>query len=216
MTTATPYTYSGGYTYQMNVVLNGCSSYPPNGCQGVYWLQGVASVGGGEVTYWTNEVFWEFGTTYYSQFYCDYAPTQFVNINQVGYSVIQQTTIHATLSTTYEVTIVDNNGHNVYQSVQNCPSNPSGDTIYSMNLLEGAIVGTGSYGHASFTPLNTNLFTGYIDLVSDVNSLGSANLTTQTGETSNLYQIVTARYGESYNGMFLYTVQSNENTESST
>jgi hypothetical protein len=49
-------------------------------------------------------------------------------------------------------------------------------------------------------------------LLSSFNKMSNAKLQTQTAEGSNLYQQPYSCYGTTYNGYYLYTIQSNENT----
>jgi hypothetical protein len=96
-----------------------------------------------------------------------------------------------------------------------CTSNyPAGYApVNFFDQVEGVIVGPYNSEHSTFTPLYTSIFYTYIDLVSNYNKMSSAVPATQTGESSNLYQIVDNYYSGQYGSMYLYTVQSNENTK---
>ena len=204
------YSSVSGFSIQMNDVANGCTVFPPNPCSGPFWLQTVAFVGGNIVGSYELELWYYTNNEYYYD-YCGYSPQNLPDINQTGYSVVLQTTIVSTTSVTCEYTLI-NNGNNVYQYSKTV-TDPGGYWVNVFNDEEGAMVGVGNYGHAGFTPYNTELFHGYIDLVSNYNDLYSSSAATQTGETSNLLQIVTSKFGEPYGSMYLYTVQFTENTK---
>jgi hypothetical protein len=82
---------------------------------------------------------------------------------------------------------------------------------------EGVIVGYGNLEHASFSPLNTYLFYGYVDIVSNYNSMPCASKHIITLETSNLYQTNTGCISAAYSGnRYVYSASFDENTKSGT
>ncbi len=229
MTTQEPFHFtstSGHFSYQMNTYLNGCTA-DQAGC--TWWMQGLAIVSStGILTEWSA---WEWegtsssGTCYNNGSlhsdcvdFCDLVDTS-NSINVTDYAMVQQTTLLNSSATHYEGTIVNTAyGNNVVQWAQDCDYNSGGSEygpVHYFWQVEGVIVGWHGSEYASFTPLQSTLFSGYIDLVSNYNLMSALNATTQTGETSNLYQHVLNAYGETYGSMYLYTIQSNENTGTS-
>jgi hypothetical protein len=125
---------------------------------------------------------------------------------------VTQVTLKSSTQVSVSLTIVQPSGSALWSV--SCTSNyPAGyGPVNFFDQVEGVIVGPYNSEHSTFTPLYTSIFYAYIDLVSNYNKMSSAVLGTQTGESSNLYQIVD-NYCEQYGSMYLYTVQSNENTK---
>lgn len=220
MITNQPFDYSSSnnnFTFQMNTLLNGGtnSCY----CSFTWWLQGVVQVENsysGSAGAFVGDAFNEVWNGVGDQNFCYLFPSPVPNINQTGYATVQQTTLTSTSQITYELTVINANGVNVYSNSQTC-NDPSGySSIDYFTQEEGVIVGDCCGNHVSFTPLSSTIFYGYIDMVSNYNLMSSSSQTTQTGESSNLYQDVTNYYGETYGSMYLYTVMSNENTTTTT
>lgn len=225
---------TGFYSYQLNTLLNGCgiSSY---GC--TWWLQGVVYAENhtvsppakGAIVDEAFEEEWQAtsnleGTCYptvdYQNCYnfCWFYPD--ANINYSGYFVQQESFLHSATQVEYALSIATSSGGNLYSDSQVCNYYSGTGPVYGpvnyFSRVEGVIVGDSNGDHASFSPLSSEIFHGYIDLISTYNQMSSHSEATQTGETSNLYQVVTTAYSESYNGRYLYTVQSNEDTKTST
>jgi hypothetical protein len=81
--------------------------------------------------------------------------------------------------------------------------------------IEGVIVECCT-GHSTFTPLSTHLFSAYIDFTSIYNLFSNQDKGTQTGKSSNLYQIDHGNTQENYNRMYLFSSSEIDATESST
>jgi hypothetical protein len=220
MTTATPFHFTSGtneYTLQLNGLTNGGST----GCYCGYtwWYQAVVEVknsNGGTKGAWVTDGVSEIWNGFNGPLFCQVNTSPVPNINNTGYFVQSETFVKSTTTISYSITIVNNVGTVLFSKTQTC-SYPNGTgPINYFNQVEGAIVGGPNLDHATFKPLNTNIFYGYIDLISAHNQMSTTVTGTQTGETSNLYQVVTSYYSESYGTGYLYTVQSNENTEGTT
>jgi hypothetical protein len=130
--------------------------------------------------------------------------------------VLQEAILNTTSKVTYILSVSDNNGNTLYYKTMTCPYGSGYGPVTYINQVEGIIVGPAGGYHTTFKPLSSTIFFGYIDLVSNYNHLSSSNLTSQSGESSNLYQHVTSNYGETYGSGYLYTVQSTEVTRTAT
>ncbi|HKW04304.1 MAG TPA: hypothetical protein VJN71_03295 [Nitrososphaerales archaeon] len=228
--TSTPFHGSNPYfTYQMNSVVNGCTGFPIP-CSGTYWMQGIIGLDAGSAISQPNgwyvhdahiELVWgpangNCGAEGNCASICKPSIPQLVNINLSNYNAYDQINIDPTSSTPLTLSVIvsnQNTGHVFYGVSASCQI-PSGATLVNyFTQLEGVIVGTdGTWSYQTFSPTHTNLFFGYIDMLSSFNLMSNAKLTTQTAEGSNLYQVPAACYGTTYNGYHLYTVQSDENT----
>jgi hypothetical protein len=217
---------TGAFDFQMNTRLNGCAQSQVS-C--TWWMQGVVVVAN-HLVYppskgaFVIDGFTELWVGVSNGGNCD--PTDncintcyvypATNVNYTGYATVEQTKLLDAQHMQYILTIVNSNGVDIYQATQNCPAYPTGyGPINFFSREEGAIVGDGAYINVNFSPSGQTIFYGYIDLVSNYNKMTSACWGTQTGETSNLYQVTTSHFGETYGSMYLYTVMSNENTRSS-
>lgn len=218
----------------MNSVVNGCTSFPTP-CSNTYWVQGIVGIdrtcsgcpptSGWHVHDSHIEYVWGLanGNCGYEgncQSICSLMIPQYININQTNYNVLVQITIDPTyplVPLTLGLSVSNQNTGQVFYSVSAGCRQPSGaNAVYYFTQLEGVLAGCGPCGPIqTFTPANKNLFFGYIDMLSSFNEMSSTNLQTQTAEGSNLYQQPLSCYGTTYNGYYLYTVQSNENTYSS-
>jgi len=233
--TSTPFKGSNPYfTYQMNSVVNGCTSFPTP-CSGTYWMQGIVGLDAGSKIgqppgWYVHDAHIEYligpsGNCGYSEG-CDVScPSlsipQLVNINQTNYNAYEEITIDPTyppIPLTLSLTVSNQNTGQVFYSVsQNCQLSGKGVTLVGFfTRLEGVIVGTDTtWNYQTFSPANTQLFSGYIDMLSAFNDMSNGNKQIQTGEGSNLYQQPSACYSFTYNGYYGYTIQSNEGTFSS-
>jgi hypothetical protein len=210
------------YSYQLNFLING-GTYAC-GCAYPWFLQAVVPVTnndsgtkGAYVGEGVNEIF--DGANF--PLFCYQYPSQVVgqsaeNVNHTGYVVLEQDTLNTTSKVTYHMSVANGGGTDLWTYTQTC-TYPNSYTVKYINQEEGVIVGGYSSAHASFSPLRSTVFYGYIDLVSNYNDMSHASKPTNTGETSNLYQHPTEYLGEAYgSSMYLYTVQSDENTTSAT
>jgi hypothetical protein len=209
------------YSYQMNAILNGCA-YGSSSC--TWWLQGVVGVvsaSGNEANldYAKAEVW--YGSN--GPNFCWYYPGTTANLNQTGYDALQQINLLNSSAIQMHVSVANSGGTDIDTNTQTCTyASAFGSSTHGpvdfFSQVEGVIVGDVSAYHVTFKPLSSTLFYGYIDLVSNYNHMSSSSQSTQTGESSNLYQIcgTGCPYSESYGSMYLYTVQTDENTETAT
>jgi hypothetical protein len=211
-----PYHFSASnnnFSFQMNTLLNGGSNSCD--CAFTWWLQGVVEVTNshsGTKGAFVGDAFNEVWNGANDHNFCYFYPSSPPNINFTGYDVLQQTTLNTTSKITYHMSVATGGGSNLYTNTQTCLY-PSGyGSVSYFTQEEGVIVGDWSGNHVTFKPLDSTIMYGYIDMVSNHNSMSSSSLTIQTLESSNLYQDVTSHFGESYGSMYLYTVESNENT----
>jgi hypothetical protein len=208
------------YTYQMNTVLNN-DQYGCGSC-GTWWLQGVVytQIANGAATVLDAEEWVDSSTSGLcsgtTSTYCPFCPLGAVgyNVNYTGYNVLQETTLVNSSSLTYLANVENNSGGSLWTNSATC-SYPTGyGPVNFFTRAEGVVVGEGNQTWASFSPLSSTIFSPtYLDLVSNYNDMSYQNTTTQTGESSNLYQNTGQAYGESYGSMYLYTVISSEITK---
>lgn len=202
---------------QVNALADGgtlnCGS---GGCNYVWWVQGFADIGhnnGGSIGAWVEDAGIEVWNNLNGPLFCYLYPSPLPNINGTGDDVQEEFFLTDSTHVTNALTVT---GSSSYSNSMKCPL-PNSWSYNYLNKVEGVIVGYGGGEHASFTPLQSELFYGYIDLISDYNKMSSVYpSTTQTGETSNLYQVVNSYFGETYNTQYLYTVMFNEDTQTST
>ncbi len=207
------------YTYQMNSILNGCTA---GYCSKTWWMQGIIGVDSGSLIskpagYYVHDAhieLWD-GSTDDGTF-CDLTIPKFININNTVFNTNIQIT-NSTSGLKIEVATADENNSTVFYDVSKTCGLPSGFTsVNYFTQVEGVIVGCGAMAcgtHEKFTPLSTEIFYAYIDLTSNYNDLSNSSKTTQTGESSNLYQEPINAYGTTYGSLYLYTVQSDEDTK---
>ncbi|GEM_PF-1674275 len=207
---------SSSYSYQLNIITNGCN-LGSSGDQACPRLQAIINpLNSGYGPYWINDVFLSVYATGTYKTPCYYVPQTSANVNTVGYYALVELFLTSTSTFKLYYAAGDWNNGTVFQSQTISCTMPSGfNNIYQFTYVEGVLVGINRGQHITFTPYNTHIFYGYIDLVSNYNLMTSVTQDTQTGESSNLYQKVLDAFGESYGSMYLYTVQSNEDTESS-
>lgn len=212
-----------GYTLQLNTITNGCQ-YGGNGCSLPWWLQSVifvyvSQIGKSSGEWAHDESLWQWNGGNAYEFCQQNFPT-IEDLTQVEWSAVIQTEIYITCEShgcQYSVSVganILNPSGKVVSSAGGTCSYPAGDIDY-FTQVEGAVVGPAGGYHATFQPLNTRVFAGYIDLVSGFNSMSSQSKGTQTGESSDLFQQKYSTVNEPYDGMYLYSVLSYENTESS-
>ncbi len=208
----------------MNEFVNGASSVcdPPSGdCMYTWWLQSVTvvsnSYSGSKGAYVREEVSesWH-GTT--GSLFCYQFPSSPPNVNNSNYDVLMQDTLNTTSDMTNIMTVAPVGMGDLWSVKQTC-AYPSGHTDISFYTDEEGVVGGGAgSGHASFSPLSTEIFYGYIDMVSNHNDLfNDSDAGIQTAETSNLYQETTQTVSETYgSSMYLYSVMFDDNTKTDT
>lgn len=209
----------------MNAFVNGCNGNTAPCPFITWWMQGIvevtkyyngvsgAFVGKAFVEIWTN------GLLEVTDI-CPVIPSSPPNINQSGMATVEQITLASINSIYFWVVVVNtNNNQVVFGRSLWCLFPGWVKPVYYFDQLEGVVVGDCCGNHASFKPLSSVIFYGYIDLVSHYNDMSSAVLQTQTGESSNLYQNVLSYYdagswtcGDGSSGCYLYTVQSTEDT----
>ncbi len=223
------------YTYQMNTVVNGCTSFPTP-CNITYWIQGVVGVDKGSLI--GQPAGWYVHDAHIELVYgpangdcgaegncvsiCEPSIPQLVNINNTDYNVLEQVNIDPTFPPELlklTLAVSDQSTGQVFYSVSATCAPPSGaGLVQFFTQTEGVIVGCGAPAcgtNEKFTPHGENLFDNYIDMTSEANKMSSTLAQTQTAEGSNLYQDVYDCFGESYQeSYYLYTVMSYENTYS--
>ena len=220
MFTDSPFHFSStnnNFSYQMNTLLNGGtnSCY----CSFTWWLQGVVEVTNshsGTKGAFVGDAFNEIWNGVGDSNFCYLYPASPPNINTTDDVVLQQDTLNTTSKVTYHMSVAPSSGPDLYTGTQTC-SYPTGySNVKYFTQEEGVIVGDWNGNHVTFKPLSSTIFFGYIDMVSNYNDMSNSSLTSQTGESSNLYQTPYSAYGESYGSMYLYTVMSDENTHTDT
>ncbi len=224
MTTYSTFDFSnpiGRFSVQLNSLINGGSTGCGTRCAYAWWIQGYVDL---VDQYLSNPGAWvvqsqiEAWNGSYGPQFCTLSvlPGNAININSSGMGIQEEYFLTASSQVKNALTVFK--GGTVYYSNSMTCSYPSGiGSVNYINQVEGVIVGYDtSYPHASFAPLQSEIFSGYIDFVSNYNKFYYALTTTQTGETLNLYQNPTSEFGTSYGSMYLYTVKSTENTETST
>ena len=211
---------SNNYSLQMNEFVNGATdSCETSTCSYTWWLQSITvvsnSYSGNKGAYGREEVSESWHGTGGSLF-CYHFPSSPPNVNNTNYDVLMQDTLNTTSDMTDHMSVAPSGGSDLYTVTQTC-AYPSGHSSIDYFTQEEGVIGGGEGGgHASFTPLSSTIFYGYIDMVSNYNHMSSSSAQIQTGETSNLYQDVTQTVSEAYGSMYLYSVMSNENTHTDT
>jgi len=205
------------WSIQANVLTDGgkyaCKS-DPSSCAYTWAVQGIVQVvDGSEVVDSTLQVC-NAGNDYTAN--CPIDLTTYPNIDAAGWVTQEEFFLTSSSQLKNSLTVEEPSGTVFYTDTVTC-NVPAGSITY-MDQMEGVIVGIGgSSPHASFSPLNSEIFYGYIDLVSNYNKLSSqSNQNEISDETSNLYPTVTETVNEAYGSMYLYSVMWNQNTESGT
>lgn len=211
------------FSMQLNVLTNGGTHGCGSSCQYNWALQDVEDVvkdypGTGTIGAWLVDAHMEawVGSSG-SQGFCQLAPSSLANLNNTGTFAQMEFFLHSSTQVTNALTIVVN-GNTFYSNSMTC-SYPSGyGPVTYMTWVEGVIVGLCCSEHASFSPLQSEIFqSGYIDLVSNYNSMSSHYPESIiTAETSNLYQSNYNYYASTYGSLYLYTVQFTQNTQTGT
>lgn len=209
------------YSDQLNSWVNGCT----NICSGSSWLQGVIGIDKGSLigkpAGWYVHDFdaeLQYGNGYLTTI-CKASgksPSGYINVNQTGFNVLIQLKNSST-GIIMAYSIEDLNNNTVYLESNTTCTIPSGATgVDYFTQVEGVVVGCDSSScgqQESFKPLNTDLFSGYIDLTSNYNLMSSSSKAIQSGENSNLYQENVGTVSTTYGSLYLYSVSSTENTK---
>lgn len=207
------FTDGGGYN---------CQSYPYP-CNYVWAVQGFVDVVhdiGGAIGAWVNDAgieVWNGGNGPFAP--CWLYTNGNYNINgstpPPGPFVQEEFFLHSATQLTNSLYVLSTSG-TTYSNSVTC-NYPNGWTVSYLNQDEGVIVGYAASEHASFSPLNAQLFSGYVDIVSNYNMMSCASEHIITFETSNLYQTNHSCTGGIYSGnRYVYSALFDENTESGT
>lgn len=181
------------FTFQENAVANSC--VPGGAC--TWWVQGVVGVDSGALLgkpsgYYVHDAHIEdaYGPNPTYKSWCPMTASKYINIDQHGMKVVEQIT-NASNDMTLALIVENINGSIFVNQSNPCPT-PQGQTpLDFVYQIEGVVAGCGNilcWTNTSFSPLSSNIFGGNITFVSNHNTLGMSNLSTQTGEGSNLYQ----------------------------
>ena len=211
------------YSDQLNSYVNGCTTE----CSRTWWLQGVIGIDKGSLIgkpagWYVHDFNAELAYGYNLPTICSVSgksSSGYININQTGFNVLIQLK-NSTSGIIMAYSIEDLNNNTVFLQSNTTCSIPSGATgVDYFTQVEGVIVGCGNSNcgqQESFKPLNTELFSGYIDLTSNYNKMSSSSRSIQSGENSNLYQENVGTVSTTYGSLYLYSVTSTENTKSNT
>jgi len=212
-------TTSGEFDFQVNSLVNGGSPGCGYSCNYPWWLQGFTDLANsytGAAGVWVVDSGIEEWNSITPTNICYLYPTP-PNINFSGYLVQDEFFLVSSTQAKNALTILYPNGHVYYTGSTTC-SYPGLDTVAYMNRLEAVVVGCCNSEHATFKPLNSEIFeNGIIDMTSNFNHMTSATTYDgQTAETSNLYQTGVSTSTGTYGSLYLYSISLTENTKSST
>lgn len=222
LTTYQPFRFSspsGGFDFQVNALANGA---PPNclySCPYAWWLQGFTDF---ESTYlglpgvWVTRSGIEEWNAATARDICVLNPSP-PNVNFSGYLTQEQFYLVSSTQTKNVLTVKNPTGGIIFSSTTTC-SYPGVDTVNYMNRVEGVVVGKSGAEHATFKPLNSEIFkNGVIQMDSNYNHMSSATTYDgQTGESSNLYQTAVSTSTGTSGSLYFYKITLTENTQSST
>jgi hypothetical protein len=215
------------FSMQLNVLTNGAPHGCGLNCQYNWALQDTESVlkinpVNSTKGAWLFESHMEgwvssTGSKGFCQLLLESTSNTFTNLNDTGSFAQMEFFLHSSTQVTNSVTVVVNGG-TFYTNSMTC-AYPSGyGPVTYMTWVEGIIGGVGNRERASFSPLQSEIFTyGYIDLVSNYNQMNSYYPEPEMSlETSNLYQSNYNYYSSTYGSLYLYTVQYTQNTQTGT
>jgi hypothetical protein len=206
------------FDMQVNSIANGAPYGCGTSCSYTWEIQGFADIthnNGGSIGAWVADAGLEVWNKLSGPLFCYLYPSTLPNIN--GSSHLVQEEFFLTSSTQVENALTADGAGGVNYSNHATCNYPSGNTVAYLTDVEGIVVGYAGGEHASFTPLSSQLFSGYIDLISNYNHMSSSSKSEQSAETSNLYQTSISYSGSTYGtNMYIYTASFDENTKTGT